>query len=94
MTFAIVIRILVSVLTGIFTGFLGIILLMPAIMAWDSGSPTLPMRLLSYLSLSVTPVAVISALLSCIFGYAFLLLNLLPIAGILLLFTFIWITGK
>jgi len=89
----VVIRILVSVLTGIFAGLIGIVLLMPAVMAWDSGSPTGPMKIISYSSFSVIPLAVISSVLSCIFGYSFLLLNLIPIGAILLTFLYAKIVG-
>ncbi len=91
---AITIRILVSVLVGIIGSGIGVALLMPAIMAWDSGSPTLIMKLISYTSMAVIPIVIIAAVLSCIFGYVYLLITLIPIAIITILFTTAMVTGN
>lgn len=83
---AIIIRILISVLVGIIGSGIGLVLLMPAIMAWDSGSPTLIMKLISYTSIAVIPIVITAAILSCIFGYIYLLITLIPITIIIILF--------
>ena len=86
-------RLSIAILSGILFGSIGVLLIMPSIMAWDSGSPTVPLKIISYSCLSVIPVTVISSLLTCIFGYAFLLLNLIPIVVILLTFLYAKIVG-
>lgn len=94
MTLAIITRILVSILVGIIGSGVGIVLLMPAMMAWDSGNPSLIMKLISYASFAVIPITIIAAILSCIFGYIYLLIALLPVAIIAILFTTAMITGN
>ena len=91
---ALIIRILISVLVGIIGSVIGLVLLMPAIMAWDSGSPTLVMKLISYTSIAVIPIVIIAVVLSCIFGYVYLLITLIPIAIITILFTTAMVTGN
>jgi hypothetical protein len=86
-------RLVISVLSGVLFGSIGVVLLMPALMAWDSGDPATPMKVISYFSLSIIPVAVIASVLTCIFGYVFLLLDLIPIGAILLTFLYAKIVG-
>lgn len=88
------VRILISILAGVLFSSLGMALLMPALMAWDSGDPTGPMKIISYLSFTIIPVSLIATVLSCSFGYGFLVLNLLPVFGILLTFLYAKIIGE
>ena len=87
-------RTVISIGVGALFLSLGVALLLPSLMAWDSGEPDLPMRILSYSSLSVIPISIVATVLSSIFGYAFLLLNLLPIASILSIILYLKIREK
>lgn len=93
MTLAIVIRIIVSIFVGLIGGGIGTILLLPALMAWDSGNPSFIMKLISYTSLSISPAAIIAAILSCIFGYVYLLIAAIPIVIVLLCLAAAMIVG-
>jgi hypothetical protein len=71
--------------TGILGGLAGIVLLMPSVMAWDSGNPTLDLKILSYAGLSVVPVSILSTLVVVVtqnkLGFCFYLIPTLGILG-------------
>lgn len=57
-------------ITAIGTGVLGcaagFVLLMPSVMAWDSGNPPLDMKILSYAGLSTIPVSILTTIITTV----------------------------
>lgn len=76
-------------ITAIGTGVLGcaagFVLLMPSVMAWDSGNPPLDMKILSYAGLSTIPVSILTTIITTVtqnkLGFCLYLIPVLGIAG-------------
>jgi hypothetical protein len=78
---------LLSLGAGILSGLAGVVLLMPSLMAWDSGNPPLDLKILSYSGLAVIPTAVLSTLFIIVtqnkIGFFFYLIPYIGILGTL-----------
>ncbi len=71
--------------TGILGSAVGVVLLMPSVMAWDSGNPTLDMKILSYAGLSTIPVSILTTIITTVtqnkLGFCLYLIPILGIVG-------------
>lgn len=71
--------------TGILGSAVGVVLLMPSVMAWDSGNPTLDMKILSYAGLSTIPVSILTTIITTVtqnkLGFCLYLIPVLGIVG-------------
>lgn len=85
----------ISIGTGILGGLAGVVLLMPSVMAWDSGNPPWDLKLLGYSGLSVLPITVLTTILTIITqNKLFFSLYLIPISGIAFPFIIAFIKEK
>jgi hypothetical protein len=75
----------IAIGTGLLGGLAGFVLLMPSVMAWDSGNPPLDLKILSYAGLSTIPVSILSTATVIVtqnkLGFVFYLIPALGIIG-------------
>lgn len=78
---------LLSLGAGIVSGLAGVVLLMPSLMAWDSGNPPLDLKILSYCGLAVIPTSILSTVFIIVtqnkMGFFVYLIPYVGIAGAL-----------